>query len=455
MVINMTDCGRALSNFVFNLKFSDLDEKTIENTRIYIADYMAASHAGYKVNAAFNKSMLEIVDAMDGGDEASVLLNSKKMSVENAAFMNAVYAHGADMDDGNRKARGHVAASVMSAVFAVAETMDVSWEDVFVAINAGYDIYNRTAAAVQPDLVHRGFHSTGTAGAIACGGAVAKLMGLSEDKIYSAMGISAIQASGLIIIAESGQACKPLNPANAAKTGIISAKLAAKGVAGPVNFLESKKGWFHAMADNIDEAAILDGLGKEFTINESYLKPYPSCRHTHCGIEAVMKLRAKLAAEGRSLDEIDKINVNIYNDAIQIAGIIEIPANPDDAKFSIHYSLAVALQKGNYTLKDLEEPVSDMSRRLVEKIHLIPDSSMEDTKAGIRGSAVEIILADGSSCKETVLLPKGDAANPFSWEDMLLKAEACLEDIEAAGTASAMVEKIRGLNLIEAYSYLA
>lgn len=450
----MTDCGRALSNFVANLKFTDLDEKTIENTRMYIADYISASYAGYKVNAAFNKSMLEIIEAMDGGSEASVLLNNKKKSVENAAFMNAVYAHGADMDDGNRKARGHVAASVMSAVFAVAETLDVTWGQVFVAINAGYDIYNRTAAAVQPDLVHRGFHSTGTAGAIACGGAVAKLMGLSEDRIYSAMGISAIQASGLIIIAESGQACKPLNPANAAKTGIISARLAARGVAGPVNFLESRKGWFTAMADTVDESAILDGLGREFTINESYLKPYPSCRHTHCSIEAALKLRTRLAADHRSLDEIENINVNIYNDAIQIAGIIEIPANPDDAKFSIHYSLAVALQKGNYTLKDLEERVSGTSRSLVSKITLIPDATMENTKAGIRGASVEIVLTDGSTYRETVLLPKGDAANPFSWEDTALKAEACMEDVAEPAQARAMVDRLRNMPLTDRFNSL-
>ena len=57
--------------------------------------------------------MLEIVDGMGGTEEASVMFAGKKYPVENAAFMNAVYAHGADMDDGNRKAMGHVGAHVM------------------------------------------------------------------------------------------------------------------------------------------------------------------------------------------------------------------------------------------------------------------------------------------------------------------------------------------------------
>ena len=32
------------------------------------------------------------------------------------AFLNALYAHGADLDDGNSKSAGHIGASVISAV---------------------------------------------------------------------------------------------------------------------------------------------------------------------------------------------------------------------------------------------------------------------------------------------------------------------------------------------------
>ena len=441
----MINATEKLSGFAEKLRYSDLDEATVLQTKMYVADYLAAVYAGYKINSRFNEAILSIVEGMDRGTGASVLVSGKKFSPEHAAYMNAVYAHGADMDDGNRKARGHVAAHVMSAVFALAETMDVTWQDVMVAINVGYEVYNRVAAAVQPDLVHRGFHSTGTAGAIACGAACAKLMGLDAKGIYDAMGISALQASGLIIIAESGQACKPLNPANAARTGIVSAKLAQKGVNGPINPLESQKGWFHAMGDHVDEGQVTDGLGERFTINESYLKPYPSCRHTHCGIEAGIAIRNRVIAEGRSVDDVDSVKVYIYEDAIRIAGQIVIPRNTDDAKFSIHYSLAVALMSGNYTLDDLEKPVSVESRALTHRIELIPDSSMEDTAAGIRGAKVEVQLKDGSRYSETVLLPKGDASNPFSWEDMRLKMEACMGGLLSKEEIDEIPGKIRNI----------
>ena len=430
------DTARVFSAFAAGLRFEDLPAQAVEATRMFMADYVAACFAGMRINAKFNDAIRGILANMTGRPEASVFAGTERFSAEAAAYMNAVYAHGADLDDGNRKAMGHVAAHVMSAVFALAEAMgDCEWSRVFTAINVGYEVYNRLAAMAQPGLVHRGFHSTGTAGAVACAAACAKLMGLDREGIYSAIGIAAIQASGLIIIAESGQACKPLNPANAARTGIVSAKLAAKGVEGPRLPLESAKGWLHAMTDEV-HYEMLEGLGEAYTICESYLKPYPSCRHTHCGIEAAIALRDELSGMGKGIDDIERVELYIYENAIRIAGQIRVPATMDEAKFSVHYSLAVALATGNYTLDDLGRKPTDALRALVAKTELIPDPSME-----------------GARLEKTVLLPKGDPVNPFSWEDMRRKLDACL-----SGTAYAsrqVVDTIRSIDFAKPFPGVA
>ena len=449
VVSNELDTARTLAEFVYNLTFRKIPAQAVDTAKIYIADYYASCFAGIKVNRQFNDAIMGIIRNMGGKQEASVFELDEKLPAENAAFMNAVYAHGADMDDGNRKAMGHVAAHVMSAVFSLAESQEnQSWEDVITAIIAGYEVYNRVAAMAQPGLVHRGFHSTGTAGAIACGAACAKLMKLDFDGIYHAIGIAAIQASGLIIIAESGQANKPLNPANAAKTGIISAKLAKAGVQGPRIPLESKKGWFHAMTDNI-HYEMLDDLGTVFTICECYLKPYPSCRHTHCGIEGAINLRDEMIAKGQTLEDIKSLKLYIYNNAIQIAGQIKFPETPDDAKFSVHYSLAVALSTGNFTLDDLETEPAEAVRQLIDKTELIADASMENTSLGIRGSRLVIEFKDGSFAEKTVLLPKGDAENPFTWDDMVRKMDACMRG--TGYCASDIAKAIQNLDTSKKY----
>ncbi len=438
----MIHATKILSEFSYKLKFEDLSEKVVDTTKKFIADYYAAAFAGIKVNTLFNEAVNDVILDMGGKAECDFIFSDKKIPAPNAAFLSACYAHGADMDDGNRKAMGHVGAHVISTVLTLAQILPVSGKDIITAINVGYEVYNRVAAAVQPGLVHRGFHSTGTAGAIACGAAAAKLMGMDEDGIYNTMALSAIQSSGLIIIAESGQCCKPINPANAAKTGIISARLIAKGVKSSVYPLESKKGFFHAMSDEVDEKMITEGLGRNFTICESYMKPYPSCRHTHCGIECALDIRERLPENA----VIENVKVYIYKNAIDIAGQIKVPEVNDDAKFSVHYTLVTALSKGHFNLSDLDvSKIDSETLRLIEATELISDPSMENRDEGIRGCRVVVTLSNGSEYEKTVLIPLGDAQKPFTWQDIEEKLSACSEGLLSEAQQRKLLDSICSL----------
>ena len=427
-----------LSDFAFGLKYGDLPRGTVENTKKVILDWYSSAFAGMRVNRDFNAVVRSVW--LGGGERsASVLCGKEKLYSEtDAAFMNAVYAHGADMDDGNRLSMGHIAASVISAVFAVAESdgrknaANYRGEEVIVAINTGYEIFNRIGAAAQPGLVKRGFHSTGTAGGMACAAAVAKLIGLDSDGIYRAISLAAVQSSGLIVIAESGQSVKPLNPANAARIGILSARMAEKGAVAPRFPLESEKGWFHAMTDCVNEGRITDGLGRRFTVDEGYLKPYPSCRHTHAPIECALRLRAVFMENYRviPIDEIDTVEIYPYENAVRIAGQIDLPRVDEDTKFSIKYAVAYALVNGSFGLDALTvDAVTEEASRIAERIRFVIDPDMEQGDKGIRGATVSVTMRDGGTVSETVLIPKGDAAAPFSREDAMAKLYACSDGI--------------------------
>lgn len=443
------DCTKILSEFIYNLKYSDIDLDTKQTAKLLIADYFSACIAGYRTNKIFNEAVLSLMEEIGGTEQSSILFSDKKMPATNSAFVNAVYAHGADMDDGNRKAMGHVGAHVIPSVLALAETLDVSENDILVAIVAGYEVYCRVAAAVQPGLVHRGFHSTGTAGAIACAAACAKLMGLDESGIYNSMAIACTQASGLIIVAESGQSCKPINPARAAQTGIISAKLIKSGVKSFDIPLDSKKGWFHAMSDEVDYSMITSGLGENYCVNECYFKPYPSCRHTHCGLQAAKELFDEYKNK-----KIKKVSLYIYRNAIQIAGQIKQPLTEDDCKFSIHYSLACMLCNGSFGLDDLTLDYSEEVREMIEKIELIEEQSMENRDKGIRGSKIIIETEDGEIFEKTVLIPKGDPENPFTIRDIREKFAGCSKGVIDEDEVNKLIEKIMDFGGEEKYSPL-
>ena len=131
----MIHYSQILSDFVYNLKFEDLPDDVVETTKRYIADYYAASFAGIKVNGTFNDAVIGVISEMGGKEECDYIYSDNRLPVSNAAFLSACMAHGADMDDGNRKAMGHVGAHVISTALTLCQILDVNGKDIITAIN--------------------------------------------------------------------------------------------------------------------------------------------------------------------------------------------------------------------------------------------------------------------------------------------------------------------------------
>lgn len=447
---NIDSCHE-LCKYAKQLSNVILPENVIECAKMFVADYFAASIAGYRINSDFNKVILKLIMDHGGSEQSSILFSDKKYPVTQAAFMNAIYAHGADMDDGNKKSAGHIGTHVIPSVFALAEYRGCSWGDVIVSIVIGYDFFNRIAGAAQPSLYTKGFHSTGVAGSIACAAACAKLLNMNSKGIYNSIGIAALQSSGLIIIDESAQHCKPINPANAARTGILSALIAEKGVEGPINPLESTKGWFHAYSDEINKDILLNNLGLNFTIEESYIKQYPSCRHTHCCIDAIKDIRESLTKRCFTYQDIESINVFIYPNAIKSAGRIIYPKNSGEAKFSIHYAIAKTLLNGNFSLSDLTPEYCPSLSSIIGKINLVPDQSMEDRNNGIRGCRITVTLNNGEYIEKTIPVPKGEGKDFLTWEDLRDKLLSCAQGILTKGECMDIIEQCRNIHSNNTY----
>lgn len=419
----------------------NLSEKDREQLRTLIIDFFAAAYAGYQQNKAFNRAVEQVVygNTASGGAEGSfVFLQERKYPAGKAAFMNAVYGHGAELDDGNKKAAGHAGVHLIPAVFALADKLGSTQEDVLTALAAGYEAFIRISSAAMPGMVKHGFHSTGMAGTLACAAACAKLYHLDAQGIEDAIALATTLSGGLLSYGDSRPAIKPLNPGKAAENGIFAAMLAKEGVQGPTEALEGPNGWFHAVTDEADET-MLKG-SDHLLLHDCYFKLYPSCRHTHCGIEAAVNLSGRIKPE-----EIEKVNVYIYPNAIKLAGI-KYPKDQDETKFSIYYTLACGLKNGSYGTKDMDPlDLSDGIRRIIDRTELIPDESMEDRSRGIRGARMEIILKNGEKLDETVLVPKGDPEKPLTRADIIRKLEACSAGLADDETRNRLVNEIAGL----------
>lgn len=179
-------------------------------------------------------------------------------------------------------------------------------------------------------------------------------------------------------------------------------------------------------------------------LHDCYFKLYPSCRHTHCTIDAAIALYEKVSPK-----DIEAINVYIYPNAIKLAGI-KIPKDQDETKFSIPYTLACALLNGSYGMADMDPPrLTPDVLDLIERTHLISDVTMEDRPKDIRGARVEIILKNGARAEKTVLVPKGDPENPLTKNDIIKKLRVCAQGQSDEYTLMKLVkavETIEGTN---------
>lgn len=412
-----------------------LSEQDIAQLHTLIIDFFAAAYAGYKQNRAFNEAVEKAVYPQGGAEESFVLFQNKRYPARLAAFMNSLYGHGAELDDGNKKAAGHAGVHLIPAVFALADKLKSSNQDVLIALATGYEAYIRISSAAQPGLVQHGFHSTGMAGTLACAAACARLYHLDAQGIEDAIALATTMTGGLLSYGDSRPAIKPLNPGKAAENGVFAAMLANEGVQGPTESLEGQNGWFHAVTDSFDEGCLK--TSDHLLLHDCYFKLYPSCRHTHCGIDAAVMLHEQVKAE-----EIKEIRVYIYPNAIKLAGI-KYPKDQDETKFSIQYTLARALLNGCYGIDDMDPPkMTEEVVSLIDKLQLIPDVTMENRNQGIRGTRVEIIRKNGTRAEATVLVPKGDPENPLTREDIIDKLHVCAKGQAENRKLEALVENI-------------
>jgi len=275
--------------------------------------------------------------------------------------------------------------------------------------------------AINPSSLMRGFHTTGITGVFGAVSAAAAIMKLSPEQTAGAIGLAGLQAAGLLEVNHDniGSMVKPVNPARAASSGLMSAILAKKGAIGPAAIFEGEGGFLKAFADEVQHDRLTHSLGHVFEISNAYNKFYASCRHTHAAIDAA------IAAAGTGpvpTDRIERIKVETYPVAITLAGIAD-PSTVSAARFSTTFSIALALATGGAGADKYNDAnVGDERiRALSRKVELSVGERWEKAYPQQRGAGVTVYWRDGRVTTSEVPLAKGEPENPASSEDIYNK----------------------------------
>lgn len=403
------------SEFIVNTSFNDLPKEVVDQTKQCILDFVGVALAGSKVGLA--PIITNIICNNGGTQEATLIGDGRKIPALNAALINSIKGHTLDMDDGHRYAGAHPGIVVIPAALAIGELKNVKGKDLIEAIVVGYETFIRIASSINPYHAQRGFHTTGTVGTFGAAAACSKLLRLNRMHVENALAIAGLQGAGLLEVVTSGQMMKPLHPGRASEAGVLAALLSSEGAEGPDLIFEGEKGFFRAFSNFNNTNNVAEDLGSNFEIMNTYFKLHATCRASHASIDAVMQIcmNHKL-----SHNDILEIEIKTFPHAINLCGQITHPDNILAAKFSIPYSVAMAIYLGDLSAdKFTDKNIRDENiQKLASKVKVHVSEEWAECYPEKRGATVTIKTKTGDSYSFSLPLAKGAPENPATIDEL-------------------------------------
>ncbi len=264
-----------------------------------------------------------------GGVDGPSLLQAARSTSAAAALVNGTTAHAQELDDFG--GCDHSGAVVIPAVLASAEDDGPgAGRRVIAAVVAGYDVALRVLEASGGYRAHngRGWHSTGTCGSFGAAAAVARVLDLDAERAAWALGLAGSFTGGTWAFLADGAMSKRYHPGRAAETGILREPSPGPASPGPTRIFEAEWGGFLETytPGRTRPGALTEGLGRDFKILRSGVKPYASCRGAHATLDAVFDLAS---VEGVRAEDVAAVRIRCTEqDRMMLGEDGQRPASP-------------------------------------------------------------------------------------------------------------------------------
>ena len=444
-----------LSEFVAALRIEVLPPPLIERACQLVLDLVGNIVRAHSVEStpALKAAVRDL--GLTGG-HCHVFGDAASYAPAGAALVNGVLAHSLDFDDTHAESTLHPGAPVIPAALAAAEMGAHSGATALAGIIAGYEVTCRLGVAL-PGAAHyaRGFHPSSTCGAFGAAAAAARIFGLDSRGVSAALGIALSQSAGTLQFLENGAWTKRFQVGWAAMAGLGAAILAREGFKGAEPALEGRYGFLNTYAPApTPERATVD-LGRRYEIMATGVKPYPSCRYGHAGIDAALALRLEheLTAE-----QIESVVYGLSHAGMRLVASPPerkaAPANIVDAQFSAPFLLAVALASGRMDWDSYARLDDAQVRALAQRVRCEHDAEIE-AEYPVNMSGKLTIHARGQRFVKTVIVPKGEPGNFLTAEELRRKFTAlALPTLGAESTArlaTAILEMPRAQGVAELF----
>ncbi|HSU05201.1 MAG TPA: MmgE/PrpD family protein [Acetobacteraceae bacterium] len=436
-----------LANFTAGITLDRLPRDVTARVRYLLLD-LIGNIVRARHDAESTDAFLGAVRTMGmAGGSNGVFGDEARYSPAGAAFLNGALAHSLDFDDTHAAGSLHPGAPVIPAALAAGEMVGASGADMLAAIVAGYEVTCRIALALPAgEHYDRGFHPTATCGAFGAAAAAGRVFGLDGDGIAGALGTALSQAAGSLQFLANGAWTKRFQVGWAACNGLMAATLVREGFKGAAEALEGRYGFLRAYAPNPRPERAVQQLGKMFELMNTAVKPYPSCRYGHAGIDAALALRAEHAL---GAEEIEHVTLGLPRAGMRLIGEPaekkSDPQNVVDGQFSGPFVIAAALATGkmgwdSYGL--LHDPAV---RALLPKIACEFDPEIE-AEFPMNMSGKLMVRARDQVFARTVVVAKGEPGNFLSESELRGKFAGLTDAVLGAERAARLADAVLAID---------
>ena len=404
-----------LAKFVADLKYEDLPAELSTQVENLLLDQFAAQLcASVK---PWSKAVFKYARDQESKRESTIVNYGDKVTVEYAAFVNASFGRGFEIDDTHRPSLSHPATVIIPSALAMGERELIDGKSFILAIVLGYEAMGRVGRAVAPTSVDRGFDPTSIAGPFGAAATAGKILGFTQTQMINAFGIAASQSSGLMEFASSGGHTVRMHPGIAAQGGIRSALLAQRGLLGPQHALEGENGFCKAFSNAPRLEDITADFRHYWVAMDIVYKKYHTDYFLQAPIEAALKL---VREHSFNPSEIEQVVVGSNRLGPRIIGTMNDPKDVTSCHFSAAFCLGMSLVKGSNSYADFtDESLADPTiREMARKVTVEIDADVDALYPAKRAGKVTIKMKNGEIYQEMVIDAKGTHANPMSRSEL-------------------------------------
>jgi 2-methylcitrate dehydratase PrpD len=436
-----------LANWLHRLRLEAVPEVTRERAKHLILDGIACALVGARL--PWSDTAVETITRFEGTGDRTIIGWGRTASAPVACLLNGTFIQGFELDDFHPLGPLHSAAVVVPAVLACSEELGhVSGEKFLLGAIAGFEVGPRVGMALHgAEMLSRGWHSGSVFGTHASAAAAGVLLDLDAARFEDALGLAGTQSGGLMA-AQFEAMCKRMHHGFAARNGLYSALLAARGYTGIKRVFEREYGGFLSVfgeGHSPDAGKIVAGLGEQWETRRIAVKPYAAMGALHAPLDAIFDIMAERPLKS---GDIDRIDIDMSHAAYHHGWWpLQKPLTPIAAQMNVGYAVAVAILDGAAMVQQFapQRINRDDVWALIPKITAHHDPAFDKAGSSARNTRVTVRLKDGTTLQHAVQIARTISA-PLSNEQIVAKYRTLTDGIVAPRRQADIVDAVLNLD---------